>query len=70
DPNTQVDWWIAQCWQQAQAGMGEESLVSWLHENGLTAKSSFIIIQAALNCNPAHARRLVYDHPVWADSGE
>lgn len=67
DPNTQIDWWIAQTWQEAQGGADAESLVAWLHENGLTAISSYTILQAALSCTPDEAKAMVFGHPAWAD---
>ena len=66
DPNTQIDWWIAQAWQEAQDGADNDSLVAWLHENGLTAISSHTILQAALSCPPEEAKEVVFGHPVWA----
>lgn len=66
DPNTQIDWWIAQAWQEAQGGADADSLVVWLHENGLTAISSYTILQAALNCSAEQAKEMVFGHPVWA----
>lgn len=67
DPNTQIDWWIAQTWQEAQGGADTDALVAWLHENGLTAASSYTILQAALNCAPEDAKEMVFGNPVWAD---
>jgi hypothetical protein len=66
DPNTQIDWWIAQTWQEAQGGAETDALVAWLHENGLTATSSYTIMQAALSCPPETAKEIVFSHPVWA----
>jgi hypothetical protein len=66
DPNTQIDWWIAQAWQEAQGGAESDALVAWLHENGLTAISSYTILQAALSCQPDEAKAMVFGHPVWA----
>ena len=66
DPNTQIDWWIAQAWQEAQGGAENDSLVAWLHENGLTAVSSYLILQAALSCPPEEAKEIVFSNPVWA----
>jgi len=66
DPNTQIDWWIAQTWQEAQGGADTGALVSWLHENGLSAPSSYTILQAALNCAPEEAKQVVFGHPIWA----
>jgi hypothetical protein len=66
DPNTQIDWWIAQAWQEAQGGAENDALVVWLHENGLTAVSSYTILQAALSCPPDTAKEIVFSHPVWA----
>ena len=66
DPNTQIDWWIAQAWQEAQGGADGDALVAWLHENGLTAISSYTILQAALSCQPDEAKAIVFGHPVWA----
>lgn len=66
DPNTQIDWWIAQAWQEAQGGAENDALVIWLHENGLTAVSSYTILQAALSCPPETAKEIVFSHPVWA----
>lgn len=66
DPNTQIDWWIAQTWQEAQGGAESDALVAWLHENGLTAISSYTILQAALSCAPEEAKEMVFGHPVWA----
>ncbi|MEN8195550.1 MAG: hypothetical protein ABFS30_03430, partial [Pseudomonadota bacterium] len=68
DPNTQIDWWIAQAWQEAQGGADGDALGAWLHENGLTAISSYTILQAALSCQPDEAKAMVFGHPVW--SGE
>jgi len=67
DPNTQIDWWIAQAWQEAQGGAESDDLVVWLHGNGLTAVSSYTILQAALGCEPQEAKDIVFGHPVWAD---
>ena len=66
DPNTQIDWWIAQAWQEAQGGAESDALVVWLHENGLTAISSYTILQAALSCTPDEAKQMVFGHPIWA----
>lgn len=66
DPNTQIDWWIAQAWQEVQGGADHDSLVVWLHENELTALSSYTILQAALSCSPEEAKEIVFAHPVWA----
>ncbi len=66
DPNTQIDWWIAQAWQEAQGGADSDALVAWLHENGLTSISSYTILQAALSCPPDEAKKMVFGHPVWA----
>ena len=66
DPNTQIDWWIAQAWQEAQGGAENDALVGWLHENGLTAISSYTILQAALSCQPDEAKEMVFGHPAWA----
>lgn len=66
DPNTQIDWWIAQAWQEAQGGADNDSLVAWLHENGLTAVSSYTILQAALSCSSDEAKQMVFNHPLWA----
>ena len=66
DPNTQIDWWIAQAWQEAQGGAENDDLVAWLHENGLTAISSYTILQAALGCTPDEAKNIVFGHPAWA----
>lgn len=66
DPNTQIDWWIAQTWQEAQGGADSDALVGWLHENGLTAISSYTIVQAALSCTPEEAKEMVFGNPVWA----
>jgi hypothetical protein len=66
DPNTQIDWWIAQTWQEAQGGADADALVAWLHENGLTAVSSYTILQAALSCSPDEAKQMVFGHPAWA----
>jgi hypothetical protein len=66
DPNTQIDWWIAQAWQEAQGGADSDALVAWLHENGLTAVSSFTILQAALSCSSEEAKKMVFEHPAWA----
>jgi len=66
DPNTQIDWWIAQAWQEAQGGAESDALVVWLHENGLTAISSYTILQAALSCTPEEAKQMVFGHPIWA----
>jgi hypothetical protein len=66
DPNTQIDWWIAQAWQEAQGGADNDALVTWLHENGLTAISSYTILQAALSCPPEEAKEIVFGHPAWA----
>jgi hypothetical protein len=66
DPNTQIDWWIAQAWQEAQGGADSDALVAWLHENGLTAVSSYTILQAALSCSSEEAKQMVFGHPVWA----
>lgn len=66
DPNTQIDWWIAQTWQEAQGGADNDALVAWLHENGLTAISSYTILQAALSCSPDEAKQMVFGHPAWA----
>jgi hypothetical protein len=40
--------------------------VAWLYENGLTATSSYTILQAALSCPPDTAKEIVYSHPAWA----
>lgn len=66
DPNTQIDWWIAQTWQEAQGGADSDALVAWLHENGLSAVSSYTILQAALSCSSEEAKQMVFGHPVWA----
>lgn len=66
DPNTQIDWWIAQAWQEAQGGAANDDLVAWLHENGLTSISSYTILQAALGCTPDEAKNIVFSHPAWA----
>jgi hypothetical protein len=65
DPNTQIDWWIAQTWQESQGGAENDALVAWLYENGLTATSSYTILQAALSCPPDTAKEIVYGHPAW-----
>jgi len=65
DPNTQIDWWIAQTWQESQGGAENDALVAWLYENGLTATSSYTILQAALSCPPDTAKEIVYSHPAW-----
>lgn len=65
DPNTQIDWWIAQTWQESQGGAENDALVAWLYENGLTATSAYTILQAALSCPPDTAKEIVYGHPAW-----